>query len=272
MIELDLVHQELARQPSYISTVELAIVLEANVSEVRQRLHELGDRVSRNEHDEWRVVLKDTAPHIGDLACGTKRSPLTEIEIQERDELENTVSQAFYIAGQALKTLRDKRLYRETHNRFEDYLSDRFGFSKRKAYYLIDAYEVVHNLKSEQFVHFLPTNESQCRELAKLPVPQQAPAWVSALEEVGRGKAPSARIIKQVVEEIKGVEPVFDKKKKEDGPVRVQGIGIEYLAVLNEETYWMLKEYQSKIGVPTFNGAIRRLLDEEKSRSDENKS
>ena len=261
MIELDLVHQELARQPSYISTVELAIVLEANVSEVRQRLNELGDKVTKNEHDEWRA--------LGDLVCGTERSPLTEAELQERDELENTVSQAFYIAGQALKTLRDKRLYRETHNRFEDYLSDRFGFTKRKAYYLIDAYEVVNNLKSEQFVHFLPTNESQCRELAKLPVPQQAPAWVSALEEVGRGKAPPARIIKQVVKEIKGVEPVFDQKKK-DGPVLVAGIGVEYVAVLDEETYGMLKEYQERKGKATLNGAVRMLLDDEKSRGGEN--
>jgi len=253
MISINVVRDELSRQNNFISVVELSMVLEANVSEVRQRLNELGDRVQRNEHDEWRAV--------GDLSHKLELSLLSEAEIQERDDLENTVQQAFLLAGQALRILRDRKLYRETHNRFEDYVRDRFDFTKRKAYYLIDAYEVVDNLKSEQFVHFLPTSESQCRELAKLPVPQQASAWVSALEEAGEGKSPPARIIKQVVNKIKGVEPVFDRKKK-DGPVLVPGIGIEYTAVLDEETYWLLKQYMEQNGKATLNGAVRKLLDE----------
>jgi|GEM_PF-5865317 len=53
---------------------------------------------------------------------------------------------------------------------------------------------------------------------------------------------------------------------QKDGIVRVPGIGIEYVAHLDEETYWMLKEYQEKIGTGTFNGAIRRLLNEENQR------
>ncbi len=277
MIELDLVHQELARQPNYTSVVELAMILEANVSEVRQRLNELGDRVSRNEHDEWRIVLKDIAPHIGDLVEKLERLPLSEEEIQERNELENTVSQAFFVAGQALKTLRDKRLYRETHSTFEAYIKDKFEFKKSAAYYLINASEVVENLKRPQFVdknpqieiQVLPTKESQCRPIAKLAPERQREIWYSAVERAG-GRVPSARIVKEVVNEIKGVEPVFNSNKKKDGPVRVSGIGVEYVAVLEEETYWMLKEYQSEVGVPTFNGAIRRLLDEEKSRSDKN--
>ena len=264
MIELDLVYQELARQSGYISVVELAMILESKVSEVRQRLHELGDRVSQNEHDQWRVT--------GSLVHKLELSPLFEAEIQERNELENTVSQAFFIAGQALRILRDKRLYRETHSSFVSYVKERFDFTRRAADYLISAAEVVENLKREQFVlgiNVLPVKESQCRELAKLPVKQQAPAWVSALEEAGEGKTPPARIIKQVVNEIKGVESkMFDPKKKKDGPVLVPGIGIEYIAVLDEETYWMLKGYQEQVGAATLNGAIRRLLDKEKRRNE----
>ena len=36
--------------------VELAMSLEASVSQVRHRLKELGDRVEHNDKDEWRVV------------------------------------------------------------------------------------------------------------------------------------------------------------------------------------------------------------------------
>ena len=260
MINIEQVYNQLQQQSGFISVVELAMILEANTSEVRQRLNELGDRGVCNEQDEWRVT--------GNLVHKLQSSPLSASEIEERDELENTVQQAFFIAGQALKVLRDKKLYRETHATFEDYLGDRFGFTKRKAYYLIDAYEVVNNLKSEQFVHFLPTNESQCRELTKLPVSQQAPAWVSALKEAGEGKTPLARIVKQVVNKIKGEPIVKPEPEKKDGPVLVPGIGIEYVAHLEEETYWLLKKYQEKIGAATFNGAIRRLLIEEKQRNE----
>ena len=123
----------------------------ASASEVRHALRKLGERVTKNEHDEWRMV--------GDLVHKSELPSLSEAKIQERDDLEKTVQRAFFVAGQALKTLRDKKLYRESHNRFEDYLRDRFGFTKRKAYYLIDAYNVVENLKSEPMVHFLPISK-----------------------------------------------------------------------------------------------------------------
>lgn len=221
MIELDLVYQELARQPSCISVVELSMILEANVSEVRQRLIELDDLVSRNEHDEWRVskILPDsknlgkTEFCVSNLVDKIELSPLTEEEIQERDELENTVSQAFFVAGQALKTLRDKRLYRETHSTFEFYIKDKFDFKKSAAYYLINASEVVENLKRPQFVDkvpqmetkVFPTKESQCRPIAKLEPELQREIWFSAVERAD-GRVPSARIVKEIVNEIKGVK------------------------------------------------------------------
>lgn len=80
------------------------------------------------------------------------------------------------------------------------------------------------------------------------------------------GKAPPTRIIKQVINEIKG-EPEVNLKQNKDGLVRVPGIGIEYVAHLEEETYYLLKKYQEKIGAANFNGAIRRLLDAEIQRN-----
>ncbi|MGB7416086.1 MAG: hypothetical protein WA902_17920 [Thermosynechococcaceae cyanobacterium] len=140
MISINSVYSQLEQQTDYISVVELAMMLEANTSEVRQRLNELGDRVAQNEHDEWCVV--------GEVVEKLKLSPLSASEIEERNELENTVQQAFFLAGQSLKVLRDRKLYRETHATFESYVRDRFDFTKRKAYYLIDASKVVENLRT----------------------------------------------------------------------------------------------------------------------------
>ena len=55
---------------------------------------------------------------------------------------------------------------------------------------------------------------------------------------------------------------------KKDGIVRVPGIGIEYVAHLDESTYFLLKDYQQQVGSATFNGAIRRLLDEQNRRNE----
>ncbi|MEO0836297.1 MAG: hypothetical protein AAFY16_09975, partial [Cyanobacteria bacterium J06642_3] len=235
--------------------------------------------VEHNDKDEWRVVKSVVSERI-----------LSEAEKAERDSLELTVQQAFFIAGKALKDLRDKRLYRETHSTFESYVRDRFDFTKRAAYYLIDAHEVVNNLKaalnsapsddadsllkSEQIVHsnkstILPTKESQCRDLAGHSPKIQCKAWSRAVELAG-GKVPPARLVKQAVKEItqsdnqeqnsnlevKGsVEPSFREVNY------TAGIGVEYTVRFDEETYFRLQAYQDKIGSATKSGAVARLLD-----------
>lgn len=87
---------------------------------------------------------------------------LSDEELQDRLNLERKVERSFYTAGKALMELRDRRLYRSTHKTFEEYCRDRFGYSRRKPYYLIEASAVIDNLsqKCEQFVHIFPTAES----------------------------------------------------------------------------------------------------------------
>ncbi|MEM6613943.1 MAG: hypothetical protein AAF652_17135, partial [Cyanobacteria bacterium P01_C01_bin.72] len=228
MLSNEIICAELERHDGFISTVELSMELDASAQELRDSLFKLGDRVMCNKHDEWRIVRK------------LEQLPLTEAEIRERDELEKTVQQAFYVAGSALKTLRDKRLYRETHSTFEKYVRDRFDFTRTAAYYLIKASIVVDNLKCQPLVDILPTSERQCREIAKLPVEQQSDVWSQAVKRASG--IPSARIIKQVVQEIRGEEPDKMFEQKKDGIVQVPGIGNEYVAVLDEQTYWRIKK------------------------------
>ena len=269
MISSDLVFIQLAQRCDYVCIVELAMSLEASVSQVRHQLKELGDRVEHNDKDEWRVIKNVALERL-----------LSESEKAERDDLECTVQQAFFVAGQALKLLRDKRLYRETHATFESYVRDRFDFTKRAAYYLIDAYEVVNNLKaahslapsddagsllkSEQFVHsnkstILPTKESQCRPLAKLSPERQREVWQIAVEEA-KGKVPSARIIKTIINQSNS-DADMKAKPKDSEMIYKSGTGIDYIVHLDEETYKLLESYQGIIGKATKNGAIRSLLD-----------
>lgn len=129
-------------------------------------------------------------------------SQLTSTEQQQRHQLEQQVEQAFYLAGLALQQLRDFRLYRNTHRSFQEYCQERFDYTRRRSYQLIDAARVVDNLlaQSEQFVHILPTKEAQVRPLSALPPAQQVEAWQQAVGHAG-GKVPTASVVKKVAQQ-----------------------------------------------------------------------
>ncbi|WP_052754567.1 hypothetical protein [Calothrix sp. 336/3] len=91
-----------------------------------------------------------------------QREPLSQEELHLRLHLERKVERAFYEAGKALQSLRDRRLYRSTHKNFEEYCRDRFGFERRHPYRLIDAADVVDNLAQmcPNGLQILPTSDT----------------------------------------------------------------------------------------------------------------
>lgn len=260
MIDQNLIFCELSQQDSFQSPVEIAIALEASVSEVRQVLRNLGDLVEENDCDEWRVI-RNIAPE----------RLLSFEERQERNALEQSIDQAFYLAGKNLAILRDKKLYRETHTTFVLYIQDRFDYTKSAAYHLIQAAEIVDNLKCPQFVDkikdsvILPTKESQCRPLAKLPPEKQREAWNKAIELAGGKKIPSAKLVKQAIQELNPAKDIGESQKTDSKFVEIKydaGIGAEYTVRMSEETFFRLQKYQDKIGSASKGGAVARLLDE----------
>lgn len=66
---------------------------------------------------------------------GAEATRLTRLE----RILDRAVEVAGKIAGEALSTIRDERLYRVTHSTFEAYVLDRWGFSRFTAYRMIAA-------------------------------------------------------------------------------------------------------------------------------------
>lgn len=128
---------------------------------------------------------------------------LTTDEEQERDRLEKLVDRAFYTAGKALQTLRDKKLYRSRHNTFEEYCFSRFNYNSSRTYQLMDAADVVDDLKKvPQIVEVLPTKEGQVRPLVKLDSDTRRLAWKLAVQEVD-GKVPPQRVVRDIVDKIR---------------------------------------------------------------------
>ena len=80
----------------------------------------------------------------------------------------------FVEAGSALLSIRDQRLYKETHDTFKRYCSERSGIKKSQTHRLIGATEVVGNLSP---IGDTPSSEAVTRPLTKLPPVKEAEAW-----------------------------------------------------------------------------------------------
>jgi hypothetical protein len=129
---------------------------------------------------------------------------LSEAEQQQRQLLERQVEGAFYLAGLALQTLREQRLYRSTHDSFERYCRERFGHSRQRASFLIAAAQIYQRLSTIGYL-VLPANERQLRPLKRLPAARQGEAWQEAVAAAG-GKCPSGRLVERVVERLEAAE------------------------------------------------------------------
>ncbi|WP_411130104.1 hypothetical protein [Streptomyces sp. x-19] len=66
---------------------------------------------------------------------------LTHDELHQLGECERAVENlatAMWLAGKALQSIRDRRLYRKTHGTFEEYVKERWEISVRAAYQMIE--------------------------------------------------------------------------------------------------------------------------------------
>jgi hypothetical protein len=112
--------------------------------------------------------------------------PLTEAEkqllVNDEQHIQSHL-ESFAPAGQALKEIRDKRLYRETHATFEDYCRKRWEMSKTQANRLIAAAQAVDNIASvvppEIAGHL---KESTVRGVTSLNAAQQRRVFEKVLE------------------------------------------------------------------------------------------
>jgi phage N-6-adenine-methyltransferase len=129
---------------------------------------------------------------------------LAHQEHQRLDELEAVVERGlgtFVEVGQALMEIRDKRLYRELHDTFEDYCRSRWKMSQPHAQRHINAAQVIGAIPMGIEA---PANERQARELAPLldEPASLAAAWNQAVGRAAALDSPvTAALVREVVEE-----------------------------------------------------------------------
>ena len=104
----------------------------------------------------------------------SERDTLTKLE-----QVVTTGLHSFAAAGKALRLIRDKQLYREQAETFEDFVAVRWNMSRQHAGRLIAAAEVVENLSPTGSA---PVTERQARPLASLPPTAQREAWEEVLQ------------------------------------------------------------------------------------------
>jgi hypothetical protein len=129
---------------------------------------------------------------------------LTAAEQQQLAQCETIIKQglrAFLDVAAALLEVRDRELFRATHDTFQKYCAEKWGITSRHANRLVLAGEVVKNVTEDQLVSNIPAavpqNEAQARELAALPKEKQ----VEVAREVSKKSAnPTAKDFKAEAE------------------------------------------------------------------------
>lgn len=117
-------------------------------------------------------------------ASDPKRLTSAELNDLERctEIVDRFVKVHYREAGQALAEIRDKRLYRSTHETFNDFVKTRWNMGENYANRLIAAAGVAQNLTPTGTI---PQTERLARPLAALPADDQAEAWNEARDLAG---------------------------------------------------------------------------------------
>ena len=128
---------------------------------------------------------------------------LTAAETDRLVELEQAVDrglQTFVEVGQALAEIRERKLYRASHDTFERYCRERWGFTRQRALQFINAAAVTTVVVKAGLP--APTNEAQARELVPLRKrpDELETAWRDTLiVATAAGRSPWAQLVRQNV-------------------------------------------------------------------------
>jgi hypothetical protein len=141
-----------------------------------------------------------------------KALPLTAQEKQQLARLEKVIDAKlgdFFEVGSAIMEIKAKELYRETHNNFNIYCQERWGFGRSYANKLIGSAERI-KLLPENVAK--PANEFQIRPFLKLEPKQFPEKWQEVIETAGEGKVTS-----KIVEDSLGLGKKKRKKRRAQG-------------------------------------------------------
>jgi hypothetical protein len=136
-----------------------------------------------------------------DLAAG--QPTLAGLTSEERRELARCVAviekgkRVFLEVGEALVTVHEGRLFRETHPSMEAWVRERFGWTGRRARQLMAAAQTVKALAAALPEFLLPASEALTRPLEGLLPAEASAAWEEAV-----ATAPAGGLTKKHVESV----------------------------------------------------------------------
>jgi hypothetical protein len=128
------------------------------------------------------------------------QSAVTTSERELLIKCEDAISrglQSFVDVGNALRTIRDKHLYREKYETFEHYVKERWDIGHAHAYRFIAASETVAVLSPIGDIQ--PTAESHVRPLLQFPVEDRPAVWATVVKQLPKDVAVTARAIERIV-------------------------------------------------------------------------
>lgn len=118
--------------------------------------------------------------------------------------------------GDALLTIRDKRLYREEFGTFEEYCRTKWRFSKSHANRYIAASSVTHTLEDID-PNVMPKSESQIRPLTALKPAEQKRVWKLVIEDIKSGASLTANLVTKKITECLPDAPTYKQAKERAG-------------------------------------------------------
>lgn len=124
------------------------------------------------------------------LTAGEKDTLVECEKIIERGQ------QTFVEVGQALAQIRDNHLYRRDHPNFETYCQKRWGWSRPRAYQMMEASAAVQGLTKD--LSTMVDNERTAREVAKI-APEKRESVVKAAAKTGRVTSKSVKAAAQEI-------------------------------------------------------------------------
>lgn len=146
-----------------------------------------------------------------------KPEPLTEAESLALTDCESIIEeglQTFVVVGAALASIRERRLYRTTHETFEAYCQERWGWSSSRARQLIGAHEVVESVTRGNTEP--PETEKHARELIRVPAEQRATVLEEArADAASEGKRVTAERIRETAHKY---TPMKERAKSKPAP------------------------------------------------------
>lgn len=124
---------------------------------------------------------------------------LSRVERSTLQRCEEAISSSFVTLGEAIRTIRDGRLYRGDFATFEDYCRERWGWTRQHAYQLMAGAEVATHIASTFVGELpLPTSEGQVRLLTKFEPEQQVELWKEAVQR-SNGRPPTMAVVRKVI-------------------------------------------------------------------------